>query len=292
MSSSSVSTPSPLLRPEAEAWLIANNLEEFIPFLRAAGFIDLASMATISERDAEAIGISQLGARRRLVLGLQRLLPAPQIGSPEQGPPSGFMIGSPDGQLQDHESGGDDTPKKKRGPMRCGKCHQWKKTCHGHCSTRCTSFATCPTQHRRAHPEVKEEEKELRRKDEDDRKRRREEDKEEKRREKKVHQEVEPGLGYPPPMCPGSIPMPSKAPFPGAHAAASPPHPVLPVDAPANASTPHATTSSLPEPRPKAHVAPATAATHTANGSGEKAAQAKEGSSEQQTHPTLVGHQV
>jgi hypothetical protein len=81
--------------------------------------------------------------------------------------------------------------KKKRGPMRCGKCHQWKKTCHGHCTVRCTSFATCPTRHRRAHPELKEEEKEQRRREEEERKRKRDDEKEEKRREKKVRNEEE-----------------------------------------------------------------------------------------------------
>jgi hypothetical protein len=98
------------------------------------------------------------------------------------------MVGSPT-DLDDEALS--PTSKKKRGPMRCGKCHQWKKTCHGHCMVRCTSFATCPTRHRRAHPELKEEEKQQRRREEDDRKRRRDDDTDELklRREKKAHNE-------------------------------------------------------------------------------------------------------
>lgn len=154
----------------------------------------------MSIRDAEAIGISQLGARRRLVRAIQRLattlppspLPHPHltpqhIGSPYGAMPHG-LVGSP-GDMDDDALS--PNSKKKRGPMRCGKCHQWKKTCHGHCTVRCTSFATCPTRHRRAHPELKEEEKEQRRREEEERKRKRDDEKEEKRREKKVRNEEE-----------------------------------------------------------------------------------------------------
>lgn len=108
-------------------------------------------------------------------------------------------IGSPYAHALRLTPGSDDTdedgtPKKRRGPMRCGKCHQWKKQCHGHCTVRCVSFETCPTQHKRAHPELKEQERELRRLGDDDRKRKRDDDKEDKRREKKVRDEEETSL--------------------------------------------------------------------------------------------------
>ncbi|ELR18857.1 SAM domain (Sterile alpha motif) domain containing protein [Acanthamoeba castellanii str. Neff] len=198
--SAALSLPPPVLSPEAEAWLSSNNLNEFVPFLREAGFIDIDSISTITEADAEAIGISQLGARRRLVRAIQRLattlppspLPHPHLTPQHAGSPYGAMphglVGSPVDMDDDALS---PNSKKKRGPMRCGKCHQWKKTCHGHCTVRCTSFATCPTRHRRAHPELKEEEKEQRRREEEERKRKRDDEKEEKRREKKVRNEEE-----------------------------------------------------------------------------------------------------
>jgi hypothetical protein len=43
------SLPPSQLLPDAEAWLTANNLNEFLPFLREAGFTDIDSISTITE---------------------------------------------------------------------------------------------------------------------------------------------------------------------------------------------------------------------------------------------------
>lgn len=58
--SAALALPPPVLSPEAEAWLSSNNLNEFVPFLREAGFIDIDSISTITESYAQLLSLFDL----------------------------------------------------------------------------------------------------------------------------------------------------------------------------------------------------------------------------------------